>query len=225
MSCSQKRPCDTIVSLTSLGELTRHVSRRLGCCALIAVKQRVAGKSRLSGQLGVQARVALVRSMLAQVLKAATEAHTVRQVIVVSPERDMIAEDIPVLADSGQGLNAALTQARQALLDLGVRELLVLPADLPLVTAAEIDILVRAGRSTGFAIAPDAADTGTNALCLATTQSFQFQFGSDSKRRHIAAAAQLGLVPQTVRLPGLEFDVDSPADLQTMRDRAWAAQG
>ena len=212
------------MSLTPISELPQRLSRRFGCCALIAVKQRVAGKTRLSGSLSVQARVALVRSMLTHVLDAATAAHTIRQVIVVSPERDTIAEEIPVLADSGQGLNAALHQAHRALLDFGVREVLVLPADLPFVTAAEIDTLVRASRTTGFAIAPDAADSGTNALCLATPQPFQFQFGPDSKQRHIVAAERSGLMPQIVRLPGLEFDVDSPADLQCMGDGTWSAQ-
>jgi 2-phospho-L-lactate/phosphoenolpyruvate guanylyltransferase len=197
-------------SLTLLSELPQRLNRRLGCCALIAVKQRVLGKTRLATHLTVAARIELVRSMLSSVLAAASAAQTVLQVLVVSPERDTVADEIPVLADSGAGLNSALSLAQRALLDFGVRELLVLPADLPRLSAAEIDTLVRAGRSSGFAIAPDAADTGTNALCLAMDRPFDFQFGPDSKRLHLRAAERLGLRPQLVRLPGLEFDVDSP---------------
>jgi len=204
-----------------LCDLPQRLDRRLGCCALIAVKQRVQGKGRLAPQLSVDARVRLVRSMLAQVIGAARGAQTVRQVFVVSPERDTLADDIPVLADSGQGLNAALTQAHRALLELGVRELLVLHADLPQLESAEIDALVRAGRAAGFAIAPDTADVGSNALCLATGQPFQFQFGPDSKRLHLREAQRLGLQAQVVRLPGLQFDVDTAADLRRLEEGAW----
>jgi 2-phospho-L-lactate guanylyltransferase len=121
-----------------------------------------------------------------------------------------------VLADTGAGLNAALTQAHRALLDLGCSEVLVLPADLPLVSAAEIDALVRAARDGGFAMSSDDAGVGTNALALVGGVPFHFQFGADSRRLHLAEAARLALAPQLLRLPGLEFDVDSPADLQRL---------
>lgn len=212
------------MSLTLLRDLPQRLDRRLGCCALIAVKQRVQCKSRLSPQLSITSRVELVRSMLTQVISAARGAQTVRQVFVVSPERDTVPDDIPVLADSGRGLNAALTQAHRALLELGVRELLVLHADLPQVGSAEIDQLVRAGRAAGFAIAPDTADSGSNALCLATGQVFQFQFGDDSKRRHLEEAHRLGLRANIIRLPGLQFDVDTAADLRRLEEGPWAAQ-
>src|SRR5438552_14714562 len=119
--------------------------------------------------------------MLAAVLNATAGAQTVHQTIVVSPERDQIPAEIPVLADTGESLNHALAQAHGMLRELGCREVVVLPADLPRITGAEIDALVRAGRRGGFSIAPDATGTGTNALCLVSTQPFHFQFGPDSQ--------------------------------------------
>jgi 2-phospho-L-lactate guanylyltransferase len=100
----------------------------------------------------------------------------------------------------------------------------MLPADLPTITAADIDALVRAGRRGGFAIAPDAAGVGTNALCLVSAHPFSFQFGSHSGRLHLEEAERTGLSPQVVRLPGLEFDVDSPADLARLDERQWLAR-
>ena len=189
--------------------------RRLadGCCALIAIKSRSQCKTRLQPQLTASERIALVRHMLAAVISAAHDAHNVAQVIVLSPQRDTVADEVPVLADSGLGLNAALMQARRALLAMGSSELVVLPADLPNVTGAEIDRLVRAGRRGGFAIAPDIAQSGTNALCLATSQPFQFRFGLGSRQLHWREALRLGLKPRTVNAPGLAFDIDTPADL------------
>jgi 2-phospho-L-lactate guanylyltransferase len=212
------------MSLTLLGDLTHRLDRRRGACVLIAIKERLRCKTRLAEALAPQARVQFVRSMLAAVLSAAGGAATVRHVIVVSPERDTVPAEIPVLADSGECLNHALTQAHRVLREFGCREVVVLPADLPTITAAEIDALIDAGRRGGFAIAPDAAGVGTNALCLVSAHSFRFQFGVGSQRLHLAEAQRTGLRAQVIRLPGLEFDVDSPADLQRLLGQQWHAR-
>jgi len=212
------------MSLTMLGELGRRLDQRRGACALIAVKERARCKMRLSEVLAPPARIQLVRSMLAAVLSAAGGARTVRQLIVVSPERDTVPAEIPVLADTGESLNGALTQAHRVLREFGCREVVILPADLPNITAAEIDGLVRAGRSGGFAIAPDGAGVGTNALCLVSAQPFRFQFGLDSQRLHLEEARRAGLTPRIIRFSGLEFDVDSPADLDRLDEQRWLAR-
>ena len=107
------------MSLTVLGNLPRRLDQRRGACALIAIKERSRCKTRLSEALAPLARSELVRSMLAAVLSAADAAQTVRQIIVVSPERDSVSADIPVLADTGECLNSALTQAHRVLRDFG----------------------------------------------------------------------------------------------------------
>jgi 2-phospho-L-lactate guanylyltransferase len=205
------------MSLTVLGDLTR----RRGACALIAVKERSRCKTRLADVLGPPERIDLVRSMLTAVLAAAGNAQTVHQVIVISPERDTVPAEIPVLADTGESLNTALIQAHTMVREFGCHEIVVLPADLPLITSAEIDELVRAGRAGGFAMATDAAGIGTNALCLISTQPFRFQFGPDSRRLHLQEAQRLGSSPQVVHLAGLEFDVDSSADLDLLDGQKW----
>jgi 2-phospho-L-lactate guanylyltransferase len=209
------------MSLPMQDALTSRVGPQRGACALIAVKARVRCKTRLSGSLAPPARIQLVRSMLAAVLSAAGAARTLSQLIVVSPERDSIPEEVPVLADTGRCLNSALTEAHRMLRKFGCREVVILPADLPNITAADIDGLVRSGRSGGFAIAPDADGTGTNALCLVSPHPFRFQFGPDSRRLHLAEAIRLGFTPQVIRTPGLEFDVDSPTDLDLLDEQQW----
>ena len=205
------------MSLTVLGDLTR----RRGACALIAIKERARCKTRLADVLRPPERIDLVRSMLTAVLAAAGNAQTVHQVIVISPERDTVPAEIPVLADTGESLNTALVQAHTMVREFGCHEIVVLPADLPLITSAEIDELVRAARAGGFAMATDAAGVGTNALCLMSTQPFRFQFGPDSRRLHLQEAQRLGSSPQVVHLPGLEFDVDSSADLDLLDGQKW----
>jgi len=191
-----------------------------GVCALVPIKRREQCKLRLASQLAPQARLGLVRSMLAAVLAAARAAHTVCEVVVISPERDDVPAGIPVMQDGGASLNEALVQAFATLGGRGRRGFVILPADLPRITAGEIDALVRSGQRGGFAIAPDAVGGGTNALYLAAASSsagaFRFQFGPDSCRLHLQEARRLRLPPRVVRLPGLAFDVDTPADLNRL---------
>jgi 2-phospho-L-lactate guanylyltransferase len=212
------------MSLTMLRALTRRSFQQRGTCALIAIKQRMRCKTRLSETLTPAARLQLVRSMLAAVLSAAGAARTVRQIVVVSPERDTVPADVPVILDTGEDLNSALTEAHRVLLEFGWREVVILPADLPTISAADIDSLAHAGRVGGFAIAPDTAGSGTNALCLVSTQAFHFQFGLGSRHLHLREAQRMGLSPQVVRLPGLQFDVDSPADLGRLEEQPWLAR-
>jgi 2-phospho-L-lactate/phosphoenolpyruvate guanylyltransferase len=190
-------------------------------CALIAIKGRTQCKSRLAGVLAPAQRLQLVRSMLDTVIWAARNARMVRQILIVSPERDLVPADIPVLADTGGGLNGSLSAAHLTLREFGCQEVVVLPADLPLVTATDIDELVRAGRSGGFAIAPDAAGVGTNALYIRSPQPFWFRFGPDSRRLHLEQALNMGLIPQVVQCAGLEFDVDSPDDVRNLQESVW----
>ena len=196
----------------------QRLERRRGACVVIAVKERFRCKTRLAGALSPTARLGLVRSMLATVLAAAGRAQTVREIVVLSPERDTVPAEIPVLADTGEGLNVALTQAVRVFGTSGYDELVILPADLPSVCAGDIDALVRAGRQGGFAIAPDAADVGTNALCLVSPTTFQFQFGRNSMQLHLKESRRWGLSSQILRRPGLQFDVDLPDDLQQVHE-------
>jgi 2-phospho-L-lactate guanylyltransferase len=202
-------------------ESTGGLERRSGVTALIAVKERARCKTRLAGALSDSARLELVRSMLTRVLAAAFAARTVQEVVVVSPERDQIPAEVRVLADTGKSLNNALEQAHNVLGALGCREFLVLPADLPGISSADIDTLVRAGHAGGYAIAPDSSGTGTNALYFTSMQPLRFHFGPDSYSLHLQQARAAGLDPQIVRLPGLAFDLDSPTDLELLGEQTW----
>lgn len=196
-----------------------HERRR--ACALIPVKDRARCKTRLASVLSPVERLRLVRSMLDAVIVAASMAKSIQQVIVISPERDRVPPHIPVLADAGDSLNGALAQAHAMVRELGGMDVVILPADLPNIRAAEIDGLVHAGRLGGCAIAPDAAGTGTNALCLTAAAPFRFQFGPLSRQAHLEEARRLGLRTQLIQRPGLAFDVDSPADLDLLEELSW----
>jgi len=161
----------------------------------------------------VESRQRLVDLMLDTVLAALRSSRSIDHVAVVSPERGSVPAEIPVLPDTCDGLNPALQRARTCLHEFGVKELVVLPADLPFVRGADVDALVAAGRRSGFALASDVAGVGTNALYLKKGMSFDFRFGTDSCLQHLRQAVQAGLEPQQVHFDGLEFDLDIHEDL------------
>jgi 2-phospho-L-lactate guanylyltransferase len=157
--------------------------------------------------------------MLGRVVEALRVSWCLDHAVFVSVERDTIPADFEVLPDTGGGLNPVLEEARQSLIARRADEIVVLHADLPLVSGGDIDALVRAGRRTGLALAADERGSGTNALYLPARSDFRFQFGADSRRRHLEEAAHAGLTAVTVDVPGLSFDVDGPEDLERLLAR------
>jgi 2-phospho-L-lactate guanylyltransferase len=199
----------------------------MSCWALVPIKSRADCKGRLAGWLAPAVRLDIVRTMLGTVLAALRESRSIDRVAVVSPERDSVPEDVLVIGDSGRGLNSALDAARTELVARGADELVVLPADLPLLTAADVDLLVTQGRRAGFALATDADGTGTNALYLSRPGVFRFGFGTGSRSRHLEEAARLGWTAEVVCTRGLEFDLDRAEDLAWLRaqgDARFASQ-
>ncbi|HLS82077.1 MAG TPA: 5-amino-6-(D-ribitylamino)uracil--L-tyrosine 4-hydroxyphenyl transferase CofH [Steroidobacter sp.] len=186
------------------------------CWALVAVKAGPARKARLAGRLSAAERDRLAETMLQDVLGALRSSRSLDGVAVVTSEPARIDPQILVLPDPGAGLNDALSVAASKLQERGATQLLIVHADLPFVTAAEIDQFVAAGRSAGAALAPDRRGTGTNALFLRLPTPFRFCFGENSYALHCAEAALHGMEIRTVHTPGLEFDVDEPADLSEL---------
>lgn len=186
--------------------------------AIIAVNARARCKTRLDALLGPAGRMQLARSMLRHVLRTVAETRGLGRVAVVSPERDQVPAGTLVIHDDGHGLDAAADAARRYALRAGAAELLLVAADLPHLTAAELESLLAVGRRTGFALATDRAGRGTNALYLGDTRCFRFAFGPDSRAAHCREARRLGLDPVVVQTPGLAGDVDTCDDY---RD-AWA---
>ncbi len=186
------------------------------CWAVIPIKATGSAKSRLAGALDAGQRQALVRDMLQHVVAAAQGASTIENTLLIGTSRLGLPESIPLLDDPGLGLNAAVQAALEEISaqDRAPGRLLILFADLPEVTSAEIDRLAAAPYGT-IAIAPDRHEIGTNAMCLPlpAARAFRFAFGEDSFARHRTEADRLGLPFEVILSHGLERDVDEPEDL------------
>lgn len=179
-------------------------------------------KTRLAAVLDTDQRAVLAEKLLRHVLEVALEAGP--EVVVISPDADLE----PLVRDAGarlsvqrgMGLNAGLAQARDEAVGDGVTVVAVLHGDLPALTGPDVAALLDAvhGSARAVAIAPDAADTGTNGLAMTPAEVIGFHFGQGSFVAHRRAAKQAGAWLTVVRRPGLAFDIDTPEDLS-----AWLA--
>lgn len=191
----------------------------MSCWAVVALKSSAEAKGRLSDVLTVEQRVWLAHLMFDNVISALHHARSIDNIAVITPETPealTLEPGITLFKDPGGDLNDAFSHAAQLLTQRGVKELLVLPADLPLLSGVEIDELIRRGRQSGLAIAPDKQGLGTNAVFVTLPTAFRFHFGIRSFIKHQAEAAVHGIDAQLVALPGLAFDIDEPQDLDML---------
>jgi 2-phospho-L-lactate/phosphoenolpyruvate guanylyltransferase len=154
-----------------------------------------AGKTRLAVEPAE--REALAKAMLDDVLAACSG----------------VAEALVEASGGGQG--AAVERALATLSDAPV---LVVNADLPCLTEDDVRALLDAVPEDGLVVAP-ALDGTTNALGLSRPALFAALYGPGSAEEFRSHASQLGVPSTVVVRPGLQDDVDTPADLERVADR------
>lgn len=190
--------------------------------AAIFFKGLGSAKSRLKTVLSPLEREAFARQMLLRVIDCARGASGIGEIIIVTPEPEIMAivgrRTVKLLREPRPaGLNAAAEFAAAELAAEGRRRLLILPADLPRIGSADIDRLVEASERAGCdTIVPSCDGTGTNALVIELPPRFRLAFGPDSFRRHLANAAGIDHQLAVHRCAKIGIDVDQPADLERL---------
>ncbi len=185
---------------------------------IIPVKPLRYAKSRLSPVLQPEERFELALAMLRQVLAVSTALDSVAGVMVVSRDTKALAVAREFGAKTLQegaasNLNPALMRATQVLKGWRADAVLILPADLPFVTRADLSQLIALARDDAIVIATDRAEDGTNALLLRPAGALEYAYGPGSYQRHIQQAAAAGL--QVIRFDSesMALDIDVPSDL------------
>lgn len=202
-------------------------------CAVMPVKSFARAKQRLMPLLDDRERAALARAMFEDVLHVLVSSPCVIGALVVTGDaeaakiaRQAGADVLPEPPEAG--LIPAVRHASRALVAARRAGMLVVPADLPLIKPADLE-LIALGHRTWPAVTLVAAsnDGGTNALACSPPDALPICFGDDSFRQHCNAALALGLTPKVLTLPRFGRDIDRPADLfafveQPSATRAWA---
>jgi 2-phospho-L-lactate guanylyltransferase len=96
----------------------------------------------------------------------------------------------------------------------------VIPGDIPLLTGADVDLVLQHGRQNDVVIVPSWDSRGTNMVLLRPPDALQLRFGSWSFFPHVKQAKRKGLSYKVVRLPRVALDVDTPEDLARLAPQA-----
>jgi 2-phospho-L-lactate guanylyltransferase len=200
--------------------------------ALIPMKSPAESKSRLADVLDARERAELALAMLVDVITACNDSEMFDIVGVVSSDSDVfwvarehgarpIAEPATL-----SGLNDGLTfGARYLARRVGCDEVVIFPADIPLVRPADVCSVVNAlaSRDERRVALVRAADNGTNALGLRPPEVIPVRFGRDSASAHASEAATVGIECVELDLERLRFDVDAATDVDALATLAVGA--
>lgn len=201
--------------------------------AIVPLKDLLEAKTRLSGLLAPRERRALAQAMVEDVIAALAHCPGIDAVTLVSddPCAPLFAGRYGLEwqeegALKASGLNGILEEVCRHKLRGGAKQLLVMHADLPLVTARELStILDNLSRRGGLVIGCDRHRAGTNLLAFGRDWQPQFAFGPGSLARHRDQARSAGVPWRVLKLPGTGLDVDEPADLAELLARLGDGEG
>src|SRR5262249_7434072 len=174
--------------------------------ALVPVKNLTQAKVRLSPLLSPGERHILAAAMLEDVLAAVRQASTVDRIALVTTDPyalSLAAQWGFEVVDEGsaRGETGAVELAVKVCQERGASALAVIPGDIPLLTAADVDVVLQYGRQYDIVIVPSWDSRGTNALLLRPPDALQMRFGSWSFFPHVKQANRKGLSYKVVRLP------------------------
>lgn len=193
---------------------------------LVPVKNLSLAKQRLAEVLDQPARTKLAQAMLEDVLAALNNWKTERDSAI--PEVALVTSDPFAVKLAGEyrfevipdpdnpGETGAIEMATRRCLERGIEWTLVIPGDIPLIQAWELNEILKHAPEEGSVLVPAGDGRGTNAAFRRPADLFPLRFGSDSFKPHHAAAQAGGKPCVVLSLPGIAVDVDNPEDLQQL---------
>lgn len=188
---------------------------------LIPVKNLTGAKQRLASILNQPTRTELAQAMLFDVLDAVSKSNARDEVGLVTNDdfaiklaRHFNFQIIPDNANSGE--TDAIAMATVFCVAQGISSTLVIPGDIPLIQASELNQILDAAPENGSVIVPAADGRGTNAILRRPAGLFPLRFGNDSFKPHLAAARATNHPCLVISLPGVALDIDNPSDLRDL---------
>jgi 2-phospho-L-lactate guanylyltransferase len=195
----------------------------MNIAALLPVKGFRNAKQRLSPLLGSAAREVLAETMFRDVLRQVRAARGLAGTFVVTGDDKVAAiaatagaEVIRERAENGETF--AVDFARVEMKKAGCEAVLILPGDLPLVRAADVEQVLAQVPGEAAApfvlLVPSHDRKGTNALLLAPPDVIPLRFGYDSFTFHMSQVTAQGLPIRFVENEHIALDIDEPRDLE-----------
>ena len=187
---------------------------------LVPVKNLKEAKQRLARVLDQVARTELAQAMLQDVAETLAAWPNRSEVALVTCDPFALSlacqYGFEVIADhKNSGETDAIEMATRVCQLRGL-DTLVIPADIPLIQAWELQAIYDAAPEVGSVLVPAGDGRGTNAVLRRPAALFPLRFGNDSFKPHLAAANASGNSCVVLSLPGIAVDVDNPADLRQL---------
>ncbi len=187
--------------------------------AVIPVKQISQAKQRLSPLLSTEERRDFFSAMLEDVLSMMVKIDFFEKIILATN----CSHAISIAGRHGithfetwpdDGLNQAAGETVNHLLENGIRDMFLIPGDIPLITEEEINSVLKAHPSApSLTIIPSRDKLGSNCILLSPPSRMPLKFGPDSYFRHQEIAQTNGLKVNPMEFPGFGLDIDEPKDL------------
>jgi 2-phospho-L-lactate guanylyltransferase len=183
--------------------------------ALIPLNDLSRAKGRLAEMLSPVSRVQLAMATFLRVCMEA-ESAGLEVVVLAARARDVeLFKDMRVIVERPDlhGLNEQLEEALRV---LAADEVLILHADLPLISAQEIRRLIDEAPAAPSVTMVRSLDGGTNAMLLRPPRAFPLHYGRDSFALHARAAEAAGMAIAVVQSDLLALDLDTPDDVRAV---------
>ncbi|RLF17454.1 MAG: 2-phospho-L-lactate guanylyltransferase [Thermoprotei archaeon] len=191
--------------------------------AAVPVKELSSAKTRLSKLLSPDFKEVFVLAMLRDVLDALMSSSSLSEVMVISSDPEILEEASrrgAVGIDEGEprGINEALRLAVDEALRRGAEALLIVPCDVPLIKASDIEKLMSfLEPPPSMVISPSKNREGTNALLLAPPNVIALRFGPQSFQNHLEEASLRGVNVKIYESSSLALDIDEEEDLKILK--------
>jgi 2-phospho-L-lactate guanylyltransferase len=191
---------------------------------LIPVKNLTNAKQRLGEALDQAQRSQLAEAMLRDVMTAAAGVTDRLDVYLVTGDvraQAMAAEfSFGVIEDSRNESETAAIDVATAWCERQAYDTtVVVPGDIPLITAAELHCVLDAAPTEGAVFVPAYDRRGSNCILRRPASIIPLRFGNDSFLPHCEAMKQAGKPLIILEMPGIGLDIDNPHELQLLVQR------
>lgn len=187
--------------------------------AVIPMKSLHSAKSRLSNILTAQQRKNLAMYLLDATIKEIKKSCIISEIIIVSNDKAVknysCLNNLKYIKDSEEGVNKAVILADNYCIDNGINANIVIPHDLPFISAKEIDeICTRSNKyHKCIIICPSKRFDGTNILFRKPPDVIKTHYDDNSYMNHLKEAYKFKIPIESLDIVKLRFDLDTKEDL------------
>lgn len=186
---------------------------------IVPVKPFSEAKSRLAEVFSQSQRIELSRSLLQHTINVLQEVTIPIRLMVVSRDLEALAmaekAGFIIVNENGySSLNSALKLAASTPHLGNSNGIVILPADLPLITHYDVEGVINESFAPPVVIiVPDRWKKGTNCLLINPADLIPFSFGTRSFIQHKKLAKAAGVNLKVIYNDHIAIDLDTPEDL------------